>query len=419
MALATRCPNCHALFRVAAEQLRTRSGMVRCGACRKVFNAIAGLDYLDAQRFATGDAGSGTVPAPPAAPIKPPAPAPTSPPPSSARVSSDAARSAIDDAAKPTASPSPTAPARQREFTPAAEPWTGPPPTAAVPAPVKSAGPGTAANTAEGSAAGESGAGDRRRNPRPDSGVAAPNMTPAIGAGAADAAFRIAQRAEESTEIDAGGAALDTLLMGPADEASDDDGTPGSARFEDADYEPAGSEAEPGPRFLQETRSGPLTQGLLIAASALLIPLLVAQLALIFRTPLVVTLPALRPALQALCAPLACTASWPMRPDLLAVVSSELQAIPGTSVLELDTVLRNRAAFALALPAIELTISDNNGRTLARKVFLPGEYLDPSTDAGANPAAGNLAAGGDLAVRVYFDLPGISATNFEAYPFYP
>lgn len=285
------------------------------------------------------------------------------------------------------------------------------PPSAAVLAPTKTTTPGTAAA--------ESAAGDRRRNPRSDSGAPAPHVTPASSARAAAAEFQIAQRAEESTELETGGAALDTLLMGPTDEAGDDDATPGSAQLEVADYGPAASEAEFGPRFLQEKRPGPLTQGLLIAGSALLIPLLVAQVALIFRTPLVVTLPALRPALQALCAPLACTASWPMRPDLLAVVSSELQAIPGTSVLELDTVLRNRAAFALALPAIELTISDNNGRTLARKVFLPGEYLDPTTDAGANPAAGNLAAGGDLAVRVYFDLPGISATNFEAYPFYP
>lgn len=173
------------------------------------------------------------------------------------------------------------------------------------------------------------------------------------------------------------------------------------------------------PSFLLETRPGPLTRGLRIAGCAVLAPLLAAQLGLIFRAPLVVTFPALRPALQTLCMPIKCTASWPMRPDLLAVVSSELQAVPGTSVLELDTVLRNRAAFALALPAIELTISDNNGRAVARKVFLPGEYLDPSTPAGADPAAGNIAAGGDLAVRVYFDLPGISATNFEAYPFYP
>jgi hypothetical protein len=224
--------------------------------------------------------------------------------------------------------------------------------------------------------------------------------------------------AAESAEVEQG-AALDTLFIVPADEATGGgEATTGTGEAELV------SAAEPaqtalGPSFLQETRPGPIARGVLVAGSGLLIPLLAAQLALIFRTPLVVAFPTLRPALQALCTPLACTASWPMRPDLLAVVSSELQAVPGTSILELDTVLRNRAAFALALPAIELTVSDNNGRAVARKVFLPSEYRDPATDAGTDPTAGNIAAGGDLAVRVYFDLPGISATNFEAYPFYP
>jgi AGZA family xanthine/uracil permease-like MFS transporter len=43
MALATRCPNCHALFRVAADQLKLRGGLVRCGACQHVFDAIGTL----------------------------------------------------------------------------------------------------------------------------------------------------------------------------------------------------------------------------------------------------------------------------------------------------------------------------------------------------------------------------------------
>ena len=40
MALATRCPQCDALFRVVADQLKLRGGLVRCGQCRAVFDAI-------------------------------------------------------------------------------------------------------------------------------------------------------------------------------------------------------------------------------------------------------------------------------------------------------------------------------------------------------------------------------------------
>src|ERR1700758_3164526 len=47
MALAARCPHCRALFRVVADQLKLRGGLVRCGECRKVFDAIGGLSYVD------------------------------------------------------------------------------------------------------------------------------------------------------------------------------------------------------------------------------------------------------------------------------------------------------------------------------------------------------------------------------------
>src|SRR5512134_362224 len=47
MALATKCPQCGALFRVVADQLKLRGGLVRCGQCRAVFDAIGSLTYVD------------------------------------------------------------------------------------------------------------------------------------------------------------------------------------------------------------------------------------------------------------------------------------------------------------------------------------------------------------------------------------
>ncbi|EON15453.1 DUF3426 domain-containing protein [Pandoraea sp. SD6-2] len=41
--LATRCPHCHTVFRVVADQLKLRDGLVRCGNCREVFD---GRTYL-------------------------------------------------------------------------------------------------------------------------------------------------------------------------------------------------------------------------------------------------------------------------------------------------------------------------------------------------------------------------------------
>jgi len=41
--MRTCCPNCATVFRITAEQLRVRLGMVRCGQCQAVFNAFDSL----------------------------------------------------------------------------------------------------------------------------------------------------------------------------------------------------------------------------------------------------------------------------------------------------------------------------------------------------------------------------------------
>lgn len=47
MALATRCPHCLTTFRVAADQLKLRGGIVRCGSCQRIFDGNAHLIDLD------------------------------------------------------------------------------------------------------------------------------------------------------------------------------------------------------------------------------------------------------------------------------------------------------------------------------------------------------------------------------------
>lgn len=61
MALATQCPHCGTMFRVASDQLKLRGGIVRCGACQEIFDGSASLVDLDA------------LPRAPAAPTPPPA----------------------------------------------------------------------------------------------------------------------------------------------------------------------------------------------------------------------------------------------------------------------------------------------------------------------------------------------------------
>jgi len=43
MAMTTRCPQCGTVFKVVADQLRVRNGLVRCGVCSAVFDGYACL----------------------------------------------------------------------------------------------------------------------------------------------------------------------------------------------------------------------------------------------------------------------------------------------------------------------------------------------------------------------------------------
>ena len=49
--LYTRCPYCRTAFRTSAQQLSLRSGQVRCGNCRKIFNAGGHLVKLEPSPF--------------------------------------------------------------------------------------------------------------------------------------------------------------------------------------------------------------------------------------------------------------------------------------------------------------------------------------------------------------------------------
>jgi predicted Zn finger-like uncharacterized protein len=79
MALATRCPHCHTTFRVAHDQLKLRAGLVRCGACKEIFNGIEHLLPQDGLNAAPAAAPSPAQPAVPARPAAPPVSAPTEP----------------------------------------------------------------------------------------------------------------------------------------------------------------------------------------------------------------------------------------------------------------------------------------------------------------------------------------------------
>jgi uncharacterized protein DUF3426 len=109
--------------------------------------------------------------------------------------------------------------------------------------------------------------------------------------------------------------------------------------------------------------------------------------------------------------------SWPTHADQLAVIGTELQAIPGTDALELTAVVRNRAAFRQSLPAVEVTLTDARNRAVARKVFTPADYLASAGEPSSRIEEG-FGPGSDMTIRVFFEARGVQPAGFLVYPFY-
>ncbi|MFA6262621.1 MAG: zinc-ribbon and DUF3426 domain-containing protein [Bacteroidia bacterium] len=113
-----------------------------------------------------------------------------------------------------------------------------------------------------------------------------------------------------------------------------------------------------------------LALGMLAAASALA---LLAQIGLEYRHVAAARWPVLRALFEQACDVAGCRVEPPRLIDALAVESSGLVRIESTSLYRLNVVLRNRTPMALALPALDLTLTDSQGGVMARRVITPQE----------------------------------------------
>lgn len=148
---------------------------------------------------------------------------------------------------------------------------------------------------------------------------------------------------------------------------------------------------------------------------ALLLIVLLAELAFAFRGPAAQRYPALRPSLEAACAHLKCTVPWAREDGLLKLEESELLEVPGKPTeIALGARIRNLASVAQEYPHLELTLTDNSGQAAARRVLRPTDYL------GRPLAAGEVIAPGvELALQLRLETPRLKATGYELLLFYP
>ena len=159
----------------------------------------------------------------------------------------------------------------------------------------------------------------------------------------------------------------------------------------------------------------PRRTGLWVCLSLLLLALLALQAAYAFRTELMVLIPQSRKYYERGCEWLGCTVELPRLSSFLHIEASDLKAPDPArpSEIELIVAVRNRAPVELDYPAFELTLTNAQEQTIARRVFLPAEYLR-WTD-----AADGLKAGAELPIRLFLNTGELRAAGYRLYLFYP
>lgn len=148
-----------------------------------------------------------------------------------------------------------------------------------------------------------------------------------------------------------------------------------------------------------------------LVLSALLALALVWQWLIWQRHWLAAQEPALKPVLEALCAPWGCEVGWPREPDAVLIESSSFNEDPeGGFILQLR--MKNTQHHAVATPALELNLTDMQDQVVVRRVFSPQELA----------VRDNIPALRDVRATLNFELDDATAeriVGFRAFIFYP
>ncbi len=409
MSLATRCSDCGTVFRVVQDQLRVSEGWVRCGRCDAVFNAFE--DLLDLQRDGPIGAKGGQV----------------------LRAGQhEAIESVVDAAGIEIADPGNRAcePAPRLDLL---------------------ATPGDDADADADAAAAADRVAHADTDTDTDTGAAddAADARAAAVPGASLATF--AQHAttpdDASTDRDDGDAMglaaiddeIDAHLFGhrhrgaPRDvdqrdrldfsDARFDSELPSDALFEEAhqdestppDVAELPLEVAATPEFLRRAERSARWQSrpwraALGTAALLLGATLALQAAHHFRDSVAARWSGTRPLLAAWCNVTGCSVEAPRRIGEISVESTALTRAAGLDAFRLAVMLRSHSALALALPSVELSLTDANGRLVTRRALAPADF---------HLAQAVLPPGAELPLQLLLDARGNAITGYTVEIFYP
>lgn len=351
MSQTTRCPSCGTKFKVVADQLRISEGWVRCGQCEQVFDATL---TLESPAMAAASVAAAPVVLPEAAGYALPT------------AVDDDEDLPLDAAARPN--------------TPASWPEL----TEADMAPARASAPEARTEPDL----------DPEPEPEPDDSTAPPP------------AAQPAKVPELSPDSE-----LEPAPEPVLESASLSDATETVATDPFAQPLP---EAEPG--FVRAARRkafwhAPGVRLALALGSTVLLVGLALQVALHERNALAARLPSLRPALQGLCALTGCTLTARQDISQVVIASSAFTRSAQPDSYLLSLTIENQAGTELAMPAVELTLTDLQDQPVLRRVLLPADLQAPAT----------LGAQAEWSVRIPL---AVSATptriaGYRALVFYP
>ena len=156
-------------------------------------------------------------------------------------------------------------------------------------------------------------------------------------------------------------------------------------------------------------------RGRWVVGCATLALLLLGQLSFHFRDVAAREMPLLKPYLTTFCVVFGCELSLLRDANLITIESSDLKQRPDRpQEISVAALLRNRAGYAMAYPALELTLTDAADQAMVTRILQPQDYLDKRT----NVSLG-IAPLTEVGVNLRLELANVSAVGYRLYLFYP
>lgn len=131
------------------------------------------------------------------------------------------------------------------------------------------------------------------------------------------------------------------------------------------------------------------------------------------RDRLAAMLPTSRPALMAMCALTGCRLAPLRQIDSIVIDSSSFELVR-SDTYRLRFSLRNTAPLEIAMPSIELSVTNSQDQTLSRRVFNPSEFAATS-----QVLAGGAEWSSTVNISVKAPAPGERVAGYRLFTFYP